>query len=79
MANPENFLMRKFGEIDDKLYELLLRQKNLEKRVTDLEPKKPFPCPKCGSTNVYYDNNKKESVCLKCKYKWKVERAYITR
>lgn len=36
-------------------------------------PKKPYPCPKCGSTNVLYDASKRESECLKCKHKWKAE------
>jgi len=36
-------------------------------------PKKPYPCPKCGSNNIYFHWKKKQSECLQCKYKWKAE------
>lgn len=30
-------------------------------------------CPKCGSTNIYYDAAKDEYLCLNCRHKWQKE------
>ena len=47
---------------------------NMVREILGVElPKKPYPCPKCGSNNIYYDYKKEESECLNCKHKWKAE------
>jgi len=42
-------------------------------RINVSEIGKPYPCPRCGSSNIRYDYKKGQSECLQCKNVWKAD------
>jgi len=76
-GEPEEKVEKMSNEEFKKLF--IEKLESLDKNIKQLAdslarievPKKPYPCPECGSTNVFYDAGKEESKCLNCKHIWK--------